>query len=475
MSSMSNPRILVVPIAYWLGTRLPKLGERMQYAGAVLGPQVLWLGLQSQGDQLVWAFVLGFAAMICVYELGYIANDHWAQRRERAAGIALRKEVPAAVSRWIFLMAIGGRAVVVTALVVLMGSLWGGVVLMSGYLAALLVVFMLHNLVLTGARVGSFFMLYTLRLSLPLIVVLVVLQDPRPVALWAWTLYAILMSVGFTLTYGMKKRYIPAPLFLSRMGGIELPLLLGSVSALGIGLISFLMGHDTFAGTLGALALWHLVYWTSWSTLRFAAELRAGLRRARTVLSHCHTDYSHDGSIPIEAYRAWLDEDSDRIVFLTDHAEDFDAARLMRLRADYASLTPRINVGLEFPVARQHILAHNLEQFFDTRDMPTEKAMTELRTLAGPIIWAHPRFSIRALLRPGYVTELLTLLALSDGIEFFNPKNLRRKRYRVMMVAMAWLGGALYGRRLLYLGVDAHSSVDLPALGTWRTRRTLDK
>jgi hypothetical protein len=467
--------MLLLPFGYWLGTRLRKLGERVQYAFAVLGPQLVWLLMLGQGFAPILPFLVGFAAMICSYEIGYIANDHWAQRRERAAGLAVRKVDPTPVAPLCLLAAVGLRVLAVAALLAILHHIWGSVAFWLGYLAALLAVFMLHNLALGRIRVATFFMLYGLRLALPLVAVYAALAPAVAwgvswEAFWAWALYGTLFSAGFALTYGIKKDYLRAPLFLSRVGGIELPMLVAALTALLVALGVGLLGHSGLAGWITILALWHILYWVGWASLRFAIELRAGLRRACTVLSHCHTDYSHDGSITLAQYRAWLDADPARHVFLTDHAEDFDAATLASLKADYQALAPRVTVGLEFPVIRQHILAHDLQEYFDTRDLPAEQAMLGIRARSKVVIWAHPRFALRRLLRPAYVADLLTLLALSDGIEFFNPKNVRRKRYRIMMLGMAWLGCALYGRKLLYLGVDAHAQDDLPPPSSWQPK-----
>ncbi len=485
MADPSDRSVLLLPFAYWLGTRLRKPGERVQYVFAVLGPQLIWLLMlgpdQYQGYGLgpVLPSLIGFAAMICTYELGYIANDHWAQQRERAAGLAVRKADPRPVAPQGLLAAVGLRLLVGAALLAVLHSVWGGLGLWLGYLAALLAVFMLHNLALGRSRVATFFVLYGLRLALPLVVFCTALAPAGAsnvtweavwYAVWAWALYGTLFSAGFALTYGMKKGYLRAPLFLSRTGGIELPMLIAALSALLMALGASLAGHSGFAGWITILALWHVLYWVGWASLRFGVELRTGLRRARTVLSHCHTDYSHDGSITLAHYRAWLDADPARHVFLTDHAEDFDAATLARLKQDYQALGHRVTVGLEFPVIDQHILAYDLREYVDTRDLSAEDAMLSIRDRAKVVLWAHPRFALRGLLQPAYVADLLTLLALSNGIEFFNPKNVRRKRYRIMMLGMAWLGCALYGRKLLYLGVDAHAPHDLPLPGSWQPK-----
>ena len=469
MSNPSESLALVLPFCYWLGTRLRKGGQRVQYVFAVLGLQVLWIVNLSAGWDLLVAFAVSFAAMICVYELGYIANDHWAQNRERAAGLEVRKEDPAKVPLSIFTVGIVLRLLAVALLLGVIESIWSGAGHLLGYLTAVLGVFMLHNVVLGRVRVGTFFMLYVLRLALPLVVVLIAPTEPDLVAVWSWTIYGTVFSAAFALTYGLKKGYLKSPVFLSMMGGIELPLIITSSTALGISLCAWLAGETDLAGWLAAMAAWHLGYWVVWASLRFGVELRNGVRRARSILSHCHTNYSHDGSITVSDYRAWLEEDPERHVFLTDHAEDFDAETFSRLKRDFDDLAHRVTVGLEFPIARQHILAHGLEVFPKIDGLSTADAMSTLRDEASPIIWAHPRFAFRGLLRPTYLGDLLTLLALSDGIEFFNPKNVRRARYRVMMLFMSWLGGALYGRKLLYIGVDAHIPIDLPALRTWRS------
>lgn len=468
MAQPSDPRILIIPTAYWLGTRLRRGGERVQYLGAVLVPQLIWLWLVGAEADAFLAFALSFFAMICIYELGYITNDHWAQARERSIGIRLFKADPASVSTVVLILGVGVRLAGAAAAV--WAATWwlpsGGVIL-GAYLVALLAAFLIHNSVLDSRRQATFFLIYMVRLALPL-VVLWAASAPVPVAaVVAWGAYITIFSAAFAYSYAMKKGYQLAPGYLARLGGIELPSLVVASTSLVLALV--LAGvAPLLTVILASLAAWHLAYWTLWGSLRFAVELRAGLIRARRVLSHCHSDFSHDASITVEDYRGWLLQDPARTFHLTDHAEDFDALTFARLKEEFGVLGSRAKIGLEFPVANQHVLAHNLSRFVRTDGLNVEQAMQKLRDNGECVIWAHPRFSLRGLLSRKYVADMLTILAYSDGIEFYNPKNVKRRRYRLMMLATSWLGGALYGRRQLYLGVDAHRPADLPRLGTWR-------
>ncbi len=463
-----NPTVSIgLPVTYWLTTRLPSAGAKCQYVFAVVGPQLVWLAWVTGGLQVLSVFAALFAAMICVYEAGYLINDYWSQRREMQAGLAVRKAQPAPVPMIYWLSGGVSRALVVLGALWFAAQhglqVWGAVI----YLALLFAAFVAHNTVLGSRRVVTFFLLYVVRLLLPLATVLLLALPVGPGSLAGWAAFAVILSGGFAISYGMKKGFIPARVSVAQIGGVEFPILVCVVCSIPLLLAAAVTGFVFSAAHQFAIALllpaaYLFAYWIVWSSLRYLAEVRNGLHRAKTVLSHCHTNFSHDGTIDVADYEAWLDQDAQRTVYLTDHAEDFDAKTYARLRETYQHLSPRVVPGLEYPVARQHILVQGLGEYVDVEGLKPEQALTKLSERSERLIWAHPRFSMRRLLSIQYWSEALTLLAGVDAVEFYNPKNISRRRYIFMMHATAWLSGALYGRRQLYLGVDAHHPKELP-------------
>ncbi|MEP6334988.1 MAG: hypothetical protein ABJ176_06955 [Anderseniella sp.] len=464
---MNPPLSIGLPITYWLTTRLPSAGAKCQYVFAVVGPQIVWLAWVTGGLYVLGVFAALFVAMICVYEAGYLINDYWSQRREMQAGLAVRKTPPAPVPTIYWLSGGLSRALVVLGALWIVAQqglqVWGAVI----YLAVLFAVFVAHNTVLGSRRVVTFFLLYVVRLLLPLVTVLLLALPVGIGSLTGWVVFAVILSGGFAVSYGMKKNFVPARVSVAQIGGVEFPILVSVVFSIplllaaGVAGLVFAAAYDFAIGLLFPVA-YLFAYWIVWSSLRYLAEVRNGLHRAKTVLSHCHTNFSHDGTIEVADYEAWLDQDAQRTVYLTDHAEDFDAKTYARLRAAYRHLSPRVVPGLEYPVAKQHILVQGLGEYVDVEGLKPEQALTKLSERSERLIWAHPRFSMRKLLSIQYWAEALTLLAGVDAVEFYNPKNISRRRYIIMMHATAWLSGALYGRRQLYLGVDAHHPKELP-------------
>jgi hypothetical protein len=125
------------------------------------------------------------------------------------------------------------------------------------------------------------------------------------------------------------------------------------------------------------------------------SELTEG-RRVNGVVGavHVHSDYSHDGRDPLERVRDRAAVLGIRFLALTDHAEDFDAARFQAYSAacrttstDAVQLIP----GLEFrfPHFRGlHLLACGLREWI-TPATPDE-FMAMAPTVSGLTIVAHP-------------------------------------------------------------------------------------
>jgi hypothetical protein len=116
--------------------------------------------------------------------------------------------------------------------------------------------------------------------------------------------------------------------------------------------------------------------------------------RGPTGVLHVHSDFSHDGRDSLEQLRAFAEQRGIAFVGLTDHAEDFDAARFAvyveRCRAassDRVALIP----GLEYRFPRfsgLHLLALGLSRWIDP-DTPAAFIL-EAEHAARFTIAAHP-------------------------------------------------------------------------------------
>ncbi len=121
--------------------------------------------------------------------------------------------------------------------------------------------------------------------------------------------------------------------------------------------------------------------------------------RALTGAVHVHSAYSHDGHDPLDRVRDYAVAAGIRFIAMTDHAEDFDAARFAEyVEACRALSDERVTIipGLEFRFARHrglHLLACGLDQWLQP---PTLEAFAEnvadaahLTILAHPVLTAY--------------------------------------------------------------------------------------
>lgn len=463
---------LYIPVSYWLRTRLPQTGQKWQYLLIVLMPQVVWLVAilddipPDDISQLMKTFIVSFIGMIAVYEIGYVDNDYRAQRRERAAGLSVRKTDSSPLTGRDWVVTIGVRFLVVGGVIAALALNSVETKLYTGWLMLLLATFLLHNMVLGRVRIVTFFVLYFIRMQLPVVVTASsAIVDAQPEAYLAWELFCLIYSIFFSLSYGIRKTFICAGSWLSSMGGVEMPILAIGMIGVGAGGFFSVLPFDwaeIVGDHLGVLGGLMLLYLCGWGFGRFIVEMYRGLRCARYELTHAHTNFSHDAAIEKEHYRQWLAVDPRRRVYLTDHVEDFSGKRYEELKQKYQDLWPRVVPGLEYSLVRQHILVHGLRHYVDIDGMPTHKALSRLKEHGQRLIWAHPRISIRKLVRWSYWKEILTLMGGVDGLEFHNRKNANRLRFVLMMLIVSWVACTLYGRRMLFVGHDAHAPEELP-------------
>jgi len=309
-------------------------------------------------------------------------------------------------------------------------------------------------------------------MQLPVITAMCFRIVPQAGLIVSWEIFSFIYALSFSISYGIKKGLIEAPMWLRSIGGPELALIPGALVMLLMGVLLSIAGlgkwgnNVTLCEVVLLLAAVLILSLLLQGGLRFIYSAYNGFIRAKNALTHTHTDYSHDGNIKKQIYRDWLSTHHGRKVYLTDHSEDLSPERYEELKLQYKDLWPHVLPGLEYSLNgshNYHILAHNLSHYINLPDgIKLEKALMDLKEHSERIIWAHPLVSLRRLRIWSYWKELLTLLSIVDGIEIFNKKKHSKLRFIVMGVSVSFLANLLYGRKALYIGHDAHKPEELP-------------
>ena len=113
MSTKTALELIIIPGAYWIQTRLPRTGQKLRYLPDVIFPQFFGLIILSGPSlSLFGLFCLYFIGMISIYELGYFDNDYRAQKKEKAAGLYVRKKEPQPIGIFGWILAIGSRLLI---------------------------------------------------------------------------------------------------------------------------------------------------------------------------------------------------------------------------------------------------------------------------------------------------------------------------------------------------------------------------
>jgi hypothetical protein len=132
---------------------------------------------------------------------------------------------------------------------------------------------------------------------------------------------------------------------------------------------------------------------------------------------HVHSAYSRDGHDPLDTIRDRARAAGIRFIGMTDHAEDFDAARFAEYRAACSSLSDdgiTLIPGLEFRFARHrglHLLACGLDRWVEP-PATLEAFAGEVADAARLTILAHP--ILTAYRVPGIVRDCI------DAVEVWN-------------------------------------------------------
>ena len=107
---------------------------------------------------------------------------------------------------------------------------------------------------------------------------------------------------------------------------------------------------------------------------------------------HVHTDLSHDGKLSMESAVDLFRRRGFHFVFLAEHAEDMDAAKIEEMRRHAAALSAAEFVvipGLEYSCpGLVHIVGAGCDRAFDFRE-PVRVAH-EIKSAGGFAVLAHP-------------------------------------------------------------------------------------
>lgn len=406
---------------YFLSTRILRNPSQIalflvQYVvpSAILAERV-GLGPAGVTASTLWA-LLGF---ILVYEVGYLYNDFFDR-------YGARKKVSWLKSRWAAVALIGTNVAFVIGLFALQHIAIGEV----GVYAAVLGIFIMHTILAPQKRTATFVALNFAKVAFFGATV----TGATTMAVTVVALAIVLPQAWKYWASKTRQNYVPSnwlSMFLSLVCTFAVSFTISSVAA--------------------------ILVLASFFALTVRSKRRASVARARDVVSHAHTDLSHDATIQLSDY--------DRIphhVYLTDHAEDVDAPAFENLHREASVYPGKFTVGLEFPWATEHILAVNLREPI----LHPVQSLEELSKVVDELIWAHPNPAVRRLVKePEYRRMIWNIFRTVDSIEWYNIKTLRRgPRFGRRNSVWATLFHLVKGAERFYVGADLHHVKDFEAL-----------
>lgn len=455
-----------MPLSYWL--------QRYTYAGAgplihrsLLIEVVFLVGSLSAGVSISISFfvslLLAKFIFYAFHEFGYFVNDHIVD------GVSLQNfsKFKSLGSRRCFLFsALFSRILWICALGAVLFHLVGSYVFLFfvcvvGFVQ---VAFFAHNHIKFPVKLGSFFCINVGNYGclLPL------LHGAGNAVTTSYLLLCFAMAAAFTVKYACDRA---VTFRTSGIGGF-----LGALFAVGTGhfkirlalfWICLLSPLGFWFSEVDASMLLGVICWLCGvDVVLYVARLAAGIRSAlgnRFDILHVHTYFSHDASNSIEdIYKACLESGRKR-VYVTDHAEDFDFTSYSWLKAECEAISDssvQVIAGLEYAVFGQHFLALNLDHYIDI-DGKSVGSIDELRAISDVVIWAHPFFGIKKLLKLSYLKSYYQMILNTDRVEILNFKVKRGIAYyawRHCLIGALCMGS---GACRFTVGVDAHDSVQL--------------
>ncbi|MDC0639733.1 PHP domain-containing protein [Planktomarina temperata] len=413
---------------YTIKTRLTKVVFLQHFLFYWLPPFIFFF------PQNGLSFSLGFIAFYLIYECGYIHNDQAAEQHDR-----IKREKPSEriknypleiIIRLILAFSIGFNISLHFLLMLIL----------------LLCVFYVHNIVRTKMRACTFFLLQLFRYLWPLSFV------NSSEQIYLYSALALALAAAFSITYAIKKGIIFGDLYLLKTNNLIIVSLLSIFFTIPLYicysinndlLFIFLIGPCIFI-TEKFVRLLHLIY--------------QGKTRYKNVVSHCHTNYSHDASLKPDELSCYAYEKELDIIHLTDHIQDITSAEFEARKHRYSK---RIFMhGMEYNVLDQHVLVHSLGSYIDNQ-LICKYIMNDKRPRM-PYILAHPNPSIRKFLTDKkYAYNFMKLLSQMKGVEIKNYKAKQNFRNTIRFSLITLVGVFIFEVREIYFGDDFHTKDDL--------------
>lgn len=454
----------IIPMEYWLTSRI--LGGYYVAFFHRVGWQFILLMIFGGKHQDVIGFIIAWMSFKSVYELGYIMNDFWSERRENTErgnynsipAISIHQGLLLVIPRIVFSFCLGILLYFVT-------NNWYQVYFSYLIITTSFACFLLHNLtkpkyrsitylclhVLKGALVIPFLPNHDLAMSFPILACVIIPALPATIG--------YLVHKGNLRPSWWSKNY--------NMGVTQMRLCVLLL------IVSFSINW-VFRGKLETIFIWLIIYYIGFiwliSLVTFAKATRRSVKQ-HEILQHVHSNYSHDGMVQLEIIVELATKMRFKKCFMTEHAEDFDYNRfegykeeVIKINQHHTSENCALVPGLEFPILKQHILAFSLKKFVSI-DGTRAQSIDALREQASTVIWAHPMLATRRLWRLSYIIELLQIARRVDGIEWASGKSDRARWYFAWRhFVVAFLVHHLWPQKTLVFGYDLHAKKDWEAL-----------
>jgi hypothetical protein len=415
------------------------------------GWQVILIVTTNGGWRELIAFFVSWTCLKPLYEIGYLINDCWAEPREKKINIKPSKSwIKLIVPRILFSIIMG---VVLWLIVPNTNQAKFSYII----IILTLIIFTIHNYLEPHKRPLTY---YLLQLSKGALVVPFLTGPINDLAIWS-----CIAIPAFTATPNYirhKGLFIFSP-FAKYLDHLVWQLRLSVIMFIGCFTTIWLIQGNA-SELLQRIIAYYLAFDCLTSCVTFIkASRRSKIRR--DFIQHVHSEYSHDSIISLNCTPHYATLAGFKACFMTEHAEDFNAKRYNEYQSKIKHINEMENncvliAGLEFPILKQHILACNLRTYVETNPLDIN-SIDYIRSESDKVVWAHPMFSIRRIMDPKYIIELLMIASKVDGVEwasgkFDRPNNYFARRHLVV----AFLIHIIWPHKEISFGYDVHRLQD---------------
>lgn len=163
----------VIPFLYTLKTRIKDKDKRIAYLFTYIIPVLLYAIIftyTSKGNYLttIIGTIIGLIGVMSIYEIGYIRNDVYAVKKEKKPTIRLSEEESSFVQSNIKVISIIKYIISIVALICIFALGFKGLYYLIG-LVLIEIIYYAHNFFRGKISIITFFILSTLRYTIPLI------------------------------------------------------------------------------------------------------------------------------------------------------------------------------------------------------------------------------------------------------------------------------------------------------------------